>query len=271
MEKESQKRKYRPTGIKLKRNDPKYDETYHREVRVPQKMEEAKQRAEKLSAKKAMRQARKVESNEFRKGFEECIEARTDREKQRKLCAHDGFIRWTEKIVEKDDRHGLPILGSRGKDDRSTDEDPEYYLELNKKYGTGEPPLFVRRATVKKSKVYNGGYCLCSNVRHEAGSIIGVYMGKKPPSKRVSDRKSHKERPYLLSGIADAEGGIGSGKPALLGMHFINDPNFNGVEEGCKPKPVNVVVYSDGLMVARCRINVGQEFSFSYWADLGER
>ena len=252
------KRRYRATNLGLARDDPEYDAKYYELRKMPRVTGRNKDRKSKVAARAAIRTQQK--NSGLLNGFEACVEARVDCRKQGELT--NSFIRWTEKVTSVD-KNGCVITGAGGIGESNR----EYDLYLNKNYGSDLPPAYVLRATVKKSQLKDAGYGMFSNVRLERNDIVGVYMGTSPPGTSVATGTTHRERPYLLQGVADGNGGIGSGYPLHLGMHLVNDPNLLKSSDE-KLSPVNVETFTDGLMVARRRIDVGDEIFFSYNADL---
>lgn len=242
------------------RDHESYDRMYNLHVRSKKKL--ASRSLSRTQKKEAMS---KISKNKHKRcveeGFEDCRNGATDRREQKKL---EGlFFRWQEETVTKDFISGLTVLGRNKQTKEKANDYPRYTLQLNRNYGSRRRPNWKDQAMAQKSQLPNAGYGLFSAVRLEEGEIFGVYMGKKTTPE--DDLFTHDERPYLMSGVADGEGGIGSNKPALLGMHLINDPQMEG-----KPRSnlkVNLCVHTDGALVACRRINVGDELFFSYSAE----
>lgn len=239
-----------------------YDNGYYFGVRKPKQVAIASmERPTKTIATKNIRES--TYSSCRQRGFEDCCDARTDPVRQKELEEDGQFFRWLE-LVSPDKPSGLTVLGvESNKSGNKSKKMRKYMLELNRKYGSGEDPDYQPWALVKESDLPDAGYGMFSLKRLEPGDAFGVYMGRKTTPEE--EALTHAERPYLMKGVANAEGGIGSGKPILLGMHLINDPQMKGKPKS--GKKVNLRVHTDGLLVACRRINVGDEVYFSYGGD----
>ena len=143
-----------------------------------------------------------------------------------------------------------------------------FSLKLNRKYGKSIAPCWIDWVYVERSPLATHDdrpYGLFAERTFRSGEIIGVYMGGEIDPKAV---KSKKNTSYILDGVADAGGGIDSGRPALLGMHFLNNPYYDGYGGGTrqispKVKP-NVIVDSVGVVTALHYIPKGQELLLDY-------
>jgi hypothetical protein len=68
--------------------------------------------------------------------------------------------------------------------------------------------------------------------------------------------------------IVDAKGGIDSGAPLWLGIHYINDPT-DPADEGCetleeKQNKWNIEIFSNGIAHATKTIEIGDELFMDY-------
>lgn len=230
-----------------------------RKAREERKMEEEeKTRPEKEKAKKAIKQQSRPKSCRGALVYEACIAARTSRTEQKKL--KNKAYRKSPAVVDLDNTISVGGI-------QAPQHMVEYYIEVNANFSMpGREEKWARKTRVGLSSIPGAEWGLFAADRFEPGETVGVYMGGEPIPAHECDGEPFTKYPYLLRGVADAEGGVGSGKDILLGMHFMNDPEFEG---GVKTKlKANVEWYSDGRVVALRRIQIGEELLVSYNQDL---
>ena len=244
------------------RDTPEYDTEYYRKYTLPSQAAKPTNRPAKLKAAKAI--SIQLKCTRYELGFDACIEARTNAKRQEDLC--DNFIRWTAVYtMSKKNRSKQIVLQPPPLANRQ----PEYHLSLNKNYGVeGKDAEFGSVLAVMTSGLNGAGYGAYSIGPIKKGFTVGIYMGRKSPSKSECRSIKHADRPYLLQGVADADGGIDDSglNGAYLGMHFINDPSFGG--QPANNTMFNVAFCSDGRVVATRHIRCGEELFASYESKL---
>jgi hypothetical protein len=232
------------------------DRQWHKKSRPNERGGGSISRKANTEAKETGRKVRRG-ADRFEAGFEACVKARIDPEKQKKL--YKAFYEWHTVIKSSD-----IILVSGEK--RIDVFDAEFELRINEKY-----PLhsnhFIPWVYLKRSGVDGAGFGLFAARRFEAGDTVGVYMGLPPPQASEPSKTKHHNKPYLLSGVADAVGGI-TESPPLFGMHFINDPSFGEVRNA--KARANVEAYSNGRVVALTRVYKDDEFFMIYDDELND-
>jgi hypothetical protein len=185
------------------------------------------------------------------RGFHDCVVARTDPDAQRQL---DGkFFNWVTSIINaQSTQDKLSILSTTP---QSFDPaNAQFYMNLNRNYGTDLPNDMYLWTAVKKSRVSGtAGFGLFAITRFEKNDTIGVYMGV-PPKKRNNSV-------YQVEGVADAIGGVNSFAPALLGMHFMNDPTLSTPP---RRDLINAAIMTDGMVIATKTIESDKEILVEY-------
>lgn len=251
------------------RNNPDYDRQYHLKVRKKKLKHNAadfqlkiQRKASKAARAKIHRDSKRTPK--YEDSFACCIDARTSRPKQAVL---DGtFYQWRSVLAHNSLDRTATSLNTTSSSSSSS---REFALFLNDNFRLhnsnnthfDKQPHMVPWATVKPSTIQGANYGLFADRRFEAGDTVGVYMGGPSPPLTDCQTLHHSDHPYLMSGVADALGGVDSNQPAMLGMHFINDPCFCNTVPNAKH---NVAANSDGRIVALRRIQRNQEFFISY-------
>ena len=150
-----------------------------------------------------------------------------------------------------------------------------YVMRVDKNYGDKNAPnKFENWVYIKKSNLKGDGTGagLFADRGFVKNQVVGIYTGCGFEACDKDDVK-HSLHPYRLlnsnsnnAGI-DALGGIGSGNPVGMGMHFMNDPNFYGMMESSNPnadRKTNCAFVSGGKVIAMRRIYRDDELLVSY-------
>ena len=224
----------------------------------------AKARVQELDGKPNVNSVRSLDA--IAAGLVQCVKGRTDQKMQKKLCG--TFFRWQPDGLDRmvpnvglfsDARrmmvnNGRPPTGVK-----------KFTCYLNRNYG--RPGMSLKQATwipwvavlPSPGKDFGspgqdfGLFAARDFRRHD---FIGVYMGRS--CSKEENASTHLENPYVLKGVANAGGGVDSGHPALLGMHFMN-------HAASDDKRNNAFVVADtGAVVARKYIVTGTEILFDY-------
>ena len=151
--------------------------------------------------------------------------------------------------------------------------------------------------TVKESTIKDGGYGVFANQPFKAKTVLGLYHGeiaKDDGTVTCHAMRSSVDGDHV---ILDPRGGIGSSRPACVGMHFVNDPTWrrhdDSSNDSSKNTPRrgnraggsasddrrrltrsstmdhNIMVGEDMLVRALLDIKVGDELFFCYKMDGG--
>lgn len=237
------------------RSHPDYKKLYYRQVQVPAK--KAERPAKKAAKRESLKEKRNTRLN-VAPGFDACVASRTNRKEQARLVGR--FFRW-QKIYTVGDT----LTDSTDDEDSSH---MHFALQLNVRYAKKADPLWIDWLIVKQSTLdmdEERPYGLFADRLFHPGDTIGVYMGARTNNSSTKKGKHH----YVMEGVADAKGGVNSGQPALLGMHFINDPNYYVTSDNIEAMNMasyNAQVSSDGVVTARHAIPRGREIFVDYRA-----
>jgi hypothetical protein len=251
---------------------------YDRDVRKPKRRSNAEKRTPpkraanirtnpERMAKSAAREEIDLITNITRRnnvdaGFDDCVKARVNPKEQHKL--YGNFFMWEKVYPMPNGIASVPALSDSGDDvDFSR---LLFRLKINQRYGLSAKKSWLPWVCIKRSDMAAGDqrpYGLFADRYFRKGDVVGVYMGEPVEAGQQKSRSL-----YCMAGVADAKGGMNSGRPALLGMHFINDPAFqSGKRKATIPKRKlvpNVVCNTDGVLTASHNIDPGREILLDY-------
>jgi hypothetical protein len=155
------------------------------------------------------------------------------------------------------------------------------------RYNYWIPWVYIAPTTRCRYVPGNRHHGLFAARKFKKGDIVGVYMGEKTSSNTVdaySIKLKVKVVPTTVNDkdgndssaaftevrtIVDAKGGIDSGAPLWLGIHYINDPT-DPADEGCevtleeKQNKWNIEIFSNGIAHATKTIEIGDELFMDY-------
>jgi len=191
-------------------------------------------------------------------GFAQCVKGKTNRRIQERLCG--AFFRWLPNGIDRTARNvGLCSDASKMMENGQLPTGvKKFTCHLNRSYGQSKQDTW--QATwipwVAVLPLHGRGYGVFASREFRANDVVGVYMGL--PCSKKDNMSSHLENPYVLRGVANAGGGVDSGFPALLGMHFMNHAASD--DSRCN---VFVVGETGAVIASKC-IRIGTELCFDY-------
>jgi hypothetical protein len=170
-------------------------------------------------------------------GFFLCLKGRTDRNVHQQL--DQQFFKWRAYVdAEQDKQTKLTVLSHQI---YAQTKPMQFKLFLNASFDTGnkpkwEPWLKLRydhKLPTEAPYALDIPYTLVALRNFNEGETIGVYMG-----------------------LPGTIGGVDSGKPVLLGMHFIQHTTSANVDSS-KNRKANVKVVDDCIVLATQKVSEG--------------
>jgi hypothetical protein len=225
----------------------------------------AKQQLSRTAKSFAIQQTKKAQRENvgIEEGFLACEQTNHQHKKKEIQTILQALAHW-ECVYPYKHTASFPLHDT----DTTHKQQPEHRLFLNRNYERDKIDLenadWVPWVVVKQSTIGpDAGNGLFAARRFCTDDTIGVYMGSPPPPIDEDD-DDHAKHPYVLHGVADAGGGVGTKYLPHLGLHFMNDPTIY-LEPGVEPvHKLNAEFLTLGRVRATRRIYPGEEIFAKY-------
>ena len=192
-------------------------------------------------------------------GFDKCLKGKGDPQSQKELDGTFFIWQWQlHGIIQPDKTSKITEISTDFSNIKA--DHLHFLLYLNTSFGSTRTPTWQPwlALTCEVDLPDYKELTLTAMRDFNKGDTVGVYMDLMPS--KHTKTSNNAQRPYLPDNVSDALEGLSSGKPALLGMHFLINVAPSNITDSASDVncEANVKLMEDGRAVATQRIFHGE-------------